>query len=78
MQQAKVKSVKIEMEDGQVFDLYVEGMEIEIKEENGFIKHSPWGSGDVVLESNGQRRINIKLWKGCLSFESFRTDAGRE
>lgn len=32
--------------------------------------------GDPVIESNGQRRLIMKAWEGCPTYETFKTDAG--
>ncbi len=63
--------ITIRTKDGSksmVFDGY------SLEAENGIKDVSTWDNmGQVAVEPNGQRRMMLKLWKGCASYESFHT-----
>lgn len=50
-----------------------EGFEFEMNQESGYNRDSE----TTKVSSNGQQRVEIKLWKGCPTFEAFRSCAER-
>lgn len=72
MEAVKIKRVVVEFDNGS--QVTWEYPNATIQEERGF--HRCWSVlGELpVIEPNGHRRLTIKAWAGCPSYDTFRTD----
>jgi hypothetical protein len=74
MTQAKII---IELLDRPGEPLVFDGYEVEFTTELGLCKVGKIGSMEVRHEPNDQRRLSLKAWQGCKSYDDFRPMTSR-